>query len=147
MLASPNMEVKSQLLSLKTPTPLKKWLIIRSVVSWLFHAKYPKNLYWELGLVFRSIQLLTQVLSLTTKKCCHVGIHVILGTPREAISPNFHALNVRDYTNWLQVTWNLELGTQCVNRPLVWKWDANLMVTMFYVIDKALPKIWPLDLN
>ena len=32
-----------------------------------------------MGLAFCSIQLLTQVLSLTSKKCCHVGVHVILG--------------------------------------------------------------------
>jgi hypothetical protein len=33
-----------------------------------------------LGLAFYLTQLSTQVLSLTSKKCCHVGIHVILGT-------------------------------------------------------------------
>jgi hypothetical protein len=33
-----------------------------------------------LGLAFCSTQLSTQVLSLTSKTFCHLGIHVVLGT-------------------------------------------------------------------
>ena len=57
--------------------------------------KHLRDLSWELGLAFCSIQLSTQVLSLTPQKCCHVGIHVILGTwdMCEVVNPNFHALN------------------------------------------------------
>ena len=105
MLARPDMEAKSPPLSLKT------LLIIRNVGSWLFHTKYSQDLCWELGLVFSSTQLLTQVSNLTFKKYCYVGIHVILGIPCDVVSPNFHALNVQDCMDWLKVTWNLELGT------------------------------------
>ena len=42
--------------------------------------EYLHDLCWELGLVFYSTQLSTQALSLTSKQCCLVGIHVILGT-------------------------------------------------------------------
>ena len=63
----------------------------------------------------------TQVPSLTFKKCCHVGISVILGnsglgTPCGVVSPNVHALNGWDCTDWPQVTWGLGLGTR-VNGP------------------------------
>ena len=53
------------------------------------------RLVLKFNLVYCSTQLSTQVLSLTSKKCCHVDIHVILGTwdPREVVSPNFYALN------------------------------------------------------
>ena len=36
-------------------------------------------LCWELCLAFCSTHLETQVPSLTSKKCCHVGIHVTVG--------------------------------------------------------------------
>jgi hypothetical protein len=42
--------------------------------------KYLRDLGWELGLAFCSTQLATQVPSPTSKKCCQVGIQVILGT-------------------------------------------------------------------
>ena len=51
--------------------------------------KYLWDLCRELALAFCSTQLSTHVLSLTSKKCCHVGIHVILGTPcKRTLSSN-----------------------------------------------------------
>ena len=59
--------------------------------------KYSRDLFRKLGLAFCSAQLSIQVLNMTFKKCCHVGIRVIvdlrLQTPCEVVSPNFHALN------------------------------------------------------
>jgi hypothetical protein len=45
-----------------------------------FMQQYSWALGWELGLAFCSTQLATQVSRLTSKNCCHVGIHVIVGT-------------------------------------------------------------------
>jgi hypothetical protein len=62
-----------------------------------------KNLHdlcWQLGLAFCSTQLLTQIPSLTSKNCCDVDIHVIVGILCEVVSPNFHALNGSDWTGW-----------------------------------------------
>ena len=42
--------------------------------------KYLHDLGCELGLAFYSTQLAKQVPSLTSKKCCHVDIHLIVGT-------------------------------------------------------------------
>jgi hypothetical protein len=68
-------ETKSQLLSLT-----KSWLILIKVGSWLFYAKNKIwDLCWGLGLAFCLTQISTQVPSLTSQKCCHVSIHVILG--------------------------------------------------------------------
>ena len=77
MLASPNMKARPQLLSLQKPSRYD-WLSSKLDLD-LF---YEKNVEFGLGvgLAFSSIQLSTQVPSLTSKKCCHVGIHVILGT-------------------------------------------------------------------
>ena len=60
-----------------------------------------------------STQLSTLVMSLMSKKCCHVGIHIILGTPCEVVSPNFHAHNGCNCTYRPQVNWDLALGTSC----------------------------------
>ena len=42
-----------------------------------FMQKYSRDLCWELGLAFRST---THTPSRASEKCCHVGIHVIVGT-------------------------------------------------------------------
>ena len=78
----------------------------------------------SLTLSFCSIQLSTQVLSLTSKKCCHVGFHVILGDLRlgtmcEVVSPNFHTFNGWDCSNCPQVTMDLGLGTPCESALLI----------------------------
>ena len=72
MLASPNMDLG------KVPTfePQEKHL---NIFNYLMQ-KYSWDLCWEMGLDFCLTQLSTQVPSLTSKNCCHVGIHVILGT-------------------------------------------------------------------
>ena len=60
--------------------------------------KNSRDLCWELGLGLCSTQLSTQnSQALTSKKCCHVDIHVILGTwdPMWHGKSNFNALN-----NW-----------------------------------------------
>ena len=60
---------------------IETWLIIIKIWSKLFWCKYIcRVVFQELSLAFCSTQLTTQVPSLTSKKCCHVGIHVILGT-------------------------------------------------------------------
>ena len=78
MLASPNMEKKYQLLNLKKPLKYGR-LPLKSDLGY-FMQKYLWDLCWELNLALYLIQLSPQVPSLTSKKCCHVGIHVILGT-------------------------------------------------------------------
>ena len=116
MLASPSMEAMSQLLSLKKSRNMVSyhWSQIL-IILWI---KYLRDLCWEFGQVVGSIQLATQVPSLTSTKCCHVGhpCHswdLGLGTPCELVSPNFHALNGSDCRDWPQVTWDLGLGTPC----------------------------------
>jgi hypothetical protein len=42
--------------------------------------KYSRDLSWALALAFCSTYFSTKVPSLIFKKCCHVSIHVILGT-------------------------------------------------------------------
>ena len=74
---------------------IKVWFTSIKIRSWLFMQKNSQDLCWELGLPFCLAQFWTYILSLSSKKCCHVGIRVILGPwdPCEVISPNFHALN------------------------------------------------------
>ena len=120
MLASPNTEAMSQLLSLKKPSKY----VFPSSKSDLdyFMQKYSQDSCWELGLAFCLTQLSIQVRLLTSKKCCHVDIHVILetlrlGTPWEVVSPNFHALNGWDCTDRPQVTWDLGLQNPLSSGP------------------------------
>ena len=49
---------------------------------------------------------------LSCKNPCHTW-DVGLGTPCKVVSPNLHALNGWDCTNWAQVTWDLGLGILC----------------------------------
>ena len=73
------------------------------------------DLYWELGLAFCSTQLWTCVLSLTSKKCCHVGIHVILGT--WDLGPVWSGKSQLPSSQWLSLqgltSSKLGLGTHC----------------------------------
>ena len=63
--------------------------------------------WWELGLAFSSSQLSTQVPSITFKKCCHLSIRVILGTPCEVVkSPTSMVWMVE--IAWIDLKW---LGT------------------------------------
>ena len=71
---SPTPMIKSQLLGLKSPLKYGLYEILNILCK-----KY-QDLCCKLGLDFCSTQLSTQVPSLTFKKWCHVGIHVILGT-------------------------------------------------------------------
>jgi hypothetical protein len=41
--------------------------------------------------------------SLTSKRCCHAGIHAILGFSCEVVSFDFHVVNNWDYMDWPQV--------------------------------------------
>ena len=61
----------------------------------------------RVGLPFCSTKITTSP-SLTSKECCHIDTHVILGTwdPCEVVSPNFYALNGWDCMYWPQVTWD-----------------------------------------
>jgi hypothetical protein len=99
----------------------KIWLNIIKVGSWSFYAK----IFVGLGLRVGSSFLLDPTCNASPKPrlqkvlpCrhpCHSwGLR--LGTLCEVVSPNFHALNSWDCTDWPQVTWDLELGTR-VNRP------------------------------
>ena len=94
---SPNMEAKSQLLSLKEPHWMRILVLLCTHIC-------RQDLCWELGLAYCSTQFSTQVSSLTSNKQCHVGIHVILlrlrtwETSCEVVSPNFHALHDWDCT-------------------------------------------------
>jgi hypothetical protein len=70
---------KSQLLSLKRLS--KYGFISTKVRSWLSYAKTLLGLALRVGSTFLlDLPLNTQVLCLTYGECCHIGIHVILGT-------------------------------------------------------------------
>ena len=75
---SPTHVCKSQLLSLKKPL-IYGWISLK-LESWLFYENNSWDLCWELGLAFCFTQIPTQVIGVTSKTCCHVGIHVILRT-------------------------------------------------------------------
>ena len=62
-----------------THKTIKTRLINIKVESWVSHIKSLQDCVWELGLAFCLAQLSTQVPTLTSKKWCHVDIHVILG--------------------------------------------------------------------
>ena len=97
MLPSPNMEAKSQLLNLNQ----HGLYLLKLNLEYFMQNKNLHDLcLHDLGLAFRSTQLSTQVPSLTSKNCCDVDIHVIVGIPYEVLSPNFHALNGWDWTGW-----------------------------------------------
>jgi hypothetical protein len=74
---------------------IETWVI--TIKSWILitlHKNIRGTLCRHLGLAFCSTQPSTQAPSLTSKKCCHVGIHVILGTqefgtPCEVVFPTF----------------------------------------------------------
>ena len=110
MLASPNMEAKYQLVSLK-----KIWLIIIKVIFWLFYAKIFTGFGLRVGSSFlldlthnASPKLHLQKV-LPCRHPCH-SWDLGLGIPCEVISPNFHALN----------------GWDCIDRPHV-TGDLGLM--------------------
>ena len=128
MLASPNVEAKSQLVSLKVITWL--WLNIIGVRSWLFYAK----IFARLGLRVGSSFLLKLIRNTSPKPrlqkvlpCrhpCH-SWDLGLGTPCEVWSPNLHALNSWDWMDWPHVTWDVGLGTSCDPGFLSMRWLAN----------------------
>ena len=98
---------KSQLLSLGK-------LLEYGKLSWkpdldYFMRNYLRDLR-ELGLILSSTWLLTQVPSLTSKKRCHAGIHVIPRTRDHVWSGKSKLrcshLNSQDYTDWPQGTWD-----------------------------------------
>ena len=66
----------------KVPTfePQDTIKIFIKVGSWFFYEKLFVGLVLRIGPSFCSIQLSTQVPSPHLQKCCHVGIHVILGS-------------------------------------------------------------------
>jgi hypothetical protein len=76
--------------------------MVNIYINWslIMQNKNLHDLCWQLGLAFCSTQLLTQIPSLTSKNCCDVDIHVIVGILCEVVSPNFHALNGSDWTGW-----------------------------------------------
>ena len=123
---NPNMEAKSQLLSLKKP--LGVWFICLNVRSWLYYAKNKINL----GLVFRVWSSFLIDLILNTSAKPHL-LKVMpcrnprrtwdlrLGTPFEVVGPNIHAFI---HLNWL--------GTH-VNRPLEVPISDTVSVTFPYL--------------
>jgi hypothetical protein len=58
----------------------KMWVNAIKIRSWLFYAQIFTWLELRVGSSFLLEQNATQVPSLTSKKCFHVGIHVIVGT-------------------------------------------------------------------
>ena len=77
-LSSPNMKAKSQLLSLHKPNNVR--FIFNEDGSRLVCAQQIVGFVSRVGFSFLFDKLSTQVTRFTFKKCCHVGIHVILGT-------------------------------------------------------------------
>ena len=91
---------------------LKIWLIIIKVRFWLFYANIFMGLRVKSWLC--SIQLATQIPSLTFKKCCHVGIHVIVGTHDLELGVKLVSPNLCDLNGWDCMDWtfsDLGLGT------------------------------------
>jgi hypothetical protein len=118
MLASPNMEAKLSPDFWASTIPLNMFNYHSSRILFILYNKNRGTLRWELGLAFCSTQVSTYVPSLTSKKWCHVGIHVVfraedLGPLAKWQVPNFHALKSWDCTDWPRVTWNSWLGTSC----------------------------------
>ena len=117
MLASLNMEAKSQLLSLNQIIGI--WLIINTIGSWLFYAQ----IFTGVVLVVGSGFLLDPTLNASPEPHlqkvlpCHAWDKG-LGTRCKVVSPKLHVLNGWDCTYWPQVIWDLGRGT-CVNRILM----------------------------
>ena len=79
---------------------------------------YLRGLCWKLGIVFLLDPTLDASPKLHFQKVlsCRYSCHTWdfgLESPCEVVSPNFHALNNSDCTDWSQVTWNLGLGALC----------------------------------
>ena len=98
---------------------IKIWLTIIKVRTWLFYAQKP----WVSWLRVSSSLLLSPTLDKSPKPhlqktltCTH-PCHTDLKTPCKVISPNFHALDRWDCTDWPQVNWDLGLGTLCEPTP------------------------------
>jgi len=92
MLASPNMEAKLSPDFWASTIPLNMFNYHSSQILFILYNKNRGTLRWELSLAFCSTQVSTYVPSLTSKKWCHVGIHVVfrdwgLGTSSEVASP------------------------------------------------------------
>jgi hypothetical protein len=75
---SPTHGSKSQLLSLNRSLKILLYTLMSKFDY--FMQTYLQDLCWELDLTTCSTQHSTQVPSPTSKKCCHVSIHVTLGT-------------------------------------------------------------------
>jgi hypothetical protein len=107
---------KSQLLRLKKSSKYGK-LSLKSDLGY-FMQEYIQDLCWDLGLVFCSTQTSTQVPHLTSKKCCHVGIYVILGTQDLRLSVKWQGPTSMLSTAKIArigLTW---LGTPCEQAPI-----------------------------
>ena len=76
--ANPNMKAKTQLVNLKWSLECG-WISLKSDLDY-FMTNYLQDLGCELGLASRLTHLTIQVPSVTSKKCHHVGIHVIVRT-------------------------------------------------------------------
>jgi hypothetical protein len=79
--------------------------------------KYLRDLCWELGQAFAQPNAQHKSGAPPPKSVAMSYLGLGTWDPYEVVSPNFHALNGSDYTNWPQVTWELGLGTH-VNPPL-----------------------------
>jgi hypothetical protein len=147
MWPSPNVEAKSQLLSLKiiikVPTSDD---ISFEVGSWLVYAeKYISGLVLRVGINFLlDLTLNTKSHALSCKHPCHTW-DLRLGILCEVVSPNFHALNNWDCMDGPQVTGDLDLGP-CVNRPLNWYLgDSGLLMSL--EISTQFLQMWTLVLE
>ena len=93
-------------------------LIIIEVRSWLYSAKIFAELelrVWSSFLLYASPNTSPSPHLQKELSCmhpCHTW-NLRLGNPCEVVSPNFHALNGWDCTDWPQVTWDLGLGSPC----------------------------------
>ena len=116
MLASSNMEAKSQLLNLKAF--IKIWLVIlKSNLNYLMQ-NYSWDLSWVMDLAPYLTQLSTQVLSLTSKKILPSYLKLKTWNPvwsGKSQRPCSQRLRLHQIN--LQMTWDLGLETR-VNQPL-----------------------------
>ena len=84
--------------------------------SYFFYEKYSRTCVAELGLVFCSTQFATEVMSLTSKKCCESSCR-IKGLQKRAIENQFQAIPI-SFTCKFQVQKN----------TYVWEYDWFLNI-------------------
>ena len=118
------------------------WFVYVQVVSSLYYAE-PHGTCWESRSTLNTSSKPHLQKVLPCRYSCHTW-DLGLGAPCEVISPNFHALNGWDCTDWPQVTWHLGLGTSC---ELLIKWLYKSSLIMLITDPKMVIIVWACSSN